>query len=285
MLILLLLLVCRPAAAEKAAVLVPDADWGIRTDLVELTQWLVADWIKERGVELLMPQEAAPSLTPDLRHCRAVDCASRYLDKLESVDYAVVTKISQSEQGNGGRIEVVLVSVDGERYSQAWPVGAAIELAIDAALTHAYTAFLSAQSKRKSNRKTEVEAQEVNLEAVTQPEPEVGNAQVAIDSYSDQPEPRSSAWNYIIGGGLLAGSVALLLPSIYVAARHDECKEEDKSGRCIRYYFGEFSIAELSLGVASLLTGTLFILFEPITVKSELSVGDGQGVIRLSGAF
>lgn len=284
---LFLLLVCEPAAAEKAAVLVPDAGGGIRTDLVELTQWLIADWIKDRGVELLMPQEAAPSLDPDLRLCRTADCASRYLNKLERVDYAVVSKLERSEQGEGGRIEIVLVSAGGERYSQVWPVGAAIELAIDAALTHAYTAFLSAQSKRNGNRNTEVEVQEVDLDAVTLPVPEARTARVTHDAYSDQPEPRSSVWNYLIGASLLAGSVALLVPSIYVAARHDDCKVEDPPGsnHCIRYHFGSTSIVELSLGAASLLTGAFFVLFDPITVESELSVGDGQGAIRLRGAF
>lgn len=281
---LLLLLVCRPVAAEKAVVLTPDTSGVIQSDLVELTQWLIADWLKERGVERLMPQDAAADLSPGLKQCRNADCASRYIESVGNTDYAIVTTLTQSGQGNGIRIEIILVSRDGTKYSQDWPVGEAIESAVDAALTHVYTAFLSDQSERNADQKMPIGEREADLDTVVQPEPVKNDADTAIDSHSDQAD-RSSVWNYIIGASFIAGSVPLFVAPIYVAANQGKVVDTDEWERHKTYDFGGVSVVELSLAGALLLTGAFFTLFEPITVEGELSVGDGRGVVRLKGSF
>jgi hypothetical protein len=287
--------ISRPAMAEKATILAPHADAAIDAQLVELTLWLIADWFKERDVERIMPDEAAAQMPQNVKPCREESCALVYLQNVSGADCAIVTTLFAREGGSEVKeIKVTMISRDGQKFEQAWPVAEAIEFSVDAALTQVYTAFLRSQSEMSAARETRVKVEETEpSNGAIQPKPESArNANNApADLYDEFPETKTSIWNYIIGGSLLAGSMPLIIPPIIMAINDGKCSQKDdfyepeKSGHCVIYFFGPQSIVLLSLGTVVAATGSFFLIFAPITVKAELSVGDGQAAIRFRGGF
>jgi hypothetical protein len=285
-----ILLISKPATAENAAILAPHADAAIDAELVELTLWLIADWFRERDVGRIMPEEAAPQLPQNVKRCREEACALVYLQNLKGADCAIVTTLTAREGSTAAKeIKVTMISRDGQKFEQAWPVTETIELSVDAALTQVYTAFLQAQSEMSAARVTQVKVEETEPSVrAAQPKPEstISANNAPTDLYKDVPETKTSIWNYIIGGGLLAGSIPLIIPPIIMAINDGKCYHADKNGDCVdRYSFGAQSIVLLSLGSVLAATGSFFLIFAPITVTTELSAGDKQAVIRFRGGF
>lgn len=131
------------ASAESAAVFIPYTDHVTDLRLANHTLDLVAKWLKERGVDVILPEQAAELLPPDFRYCRQAECALGYLRYLKA-DYAVLSTVHghPNEQG-ASAIGVCLMTSDGSKYEENWPVTESIWLSVDAALTRAYTRFLS----------------------------------------------------------------------------------------------------------------------------------------------
>ncbi|MBN1652849.1 MAG: hypothetical protein JXA30_03655 [Deltaproteobacteria bacterium] len=269
--------------AEKAAVLPPYADRAIEPEQVELITWLVADWLRERGVEPIMPKNAESELSLEPRQCRKTDCVPSYLKRIQEAEYAVVTTLASGTAGNGvALVTIAFVDGDGKSYEQEWPAGEQIELAVDAALTHGFTAFLKAQSEIVAVR---AETNESKPAPIVESRPAADPTSAEIEPLDEHSEDQASVWNYVLGASLLAGSVPLILFPAITAIKDGECWERDPWDRCNRFFFGTRSIVLLALGGASLVAGSVFVLFTPITVQGELSIEDGQGVIRLGGRF
>lgn len=134
------------ASAESAAIFIPYTDRQTDLRLANQTLDLVAKWLKERGVDVILPEQAAEQLPPDLRYCRQEGCARGYLRYLNKVDYAVLSTVHGHPKEKGASaIGVCLMAGDenGNKYEETWPVTESIWLSVDAALTRAYTRFLS----------------------------------------------------------------------------------------------------------------------------------------------
>jgi hypothetical protein len=130
------------AYAESAAVFIPYTDQQTDLRLANQTLDLVAKWLKERGVDVILPEQAAEQLPSDFRYCRQEECALGYLRYLK-VDYAVLSAVhGQPKQKGASAVSVCLMTSEGNKYEENWPVTESIWLSVDAALTRAYTRFL-----------------------------------------------------------------------------------------------------------------------------------------------
>ncbi len=131
------------AAAETVAVLTPSTERGVEKDLVTHSLQVVARWLAERGLQVAMPERTAPRVPPHLRDCRRRECALAYLEHLDGVDSCVLTHLRPWDGAPGpSEIDVTFVTRDGHQYRESWPVVDSTALALDAALTHAYTRYL-----------------------------------------------------------------------------------------------------------------------------------------------
>lgn len=140
---LLALLAAGTARAETAAVLTPFTEEPVSDEVRGQTLDLVADWLRERGIEVVMPADAAPQLPPDLRHCRQERCALGYMQYIKQADYAVLTSVWGQSRGTGATgVSLTFLTRDGQRYDESWAITESLALSVDAALTHAYTSFL-----------------------------------------------------------------------------------------------------------------------------------------------
>jgi hypothetical protein len=140
---LLVLIPARPARAETAAVLTPFTEDGVTADLGQRCLQLAATWLGERGIEVVLPADAANRLPPDIRYCRKDDCALSYMQHLRDVDYAVLISIWGHPRGTGATgVSLTFLTRDGQRYDESWAITESLALSVDAALTHAYTNFL-----------------------------------------------------------------------------------------------------------------------------------------------
>jgi hypothetical protein len=130
------------AFAENSAVFIPFSDQGAGMRQADQMVDLIAKWLGERDIDVILPEQAAESLPSDLRYCRKEDCALNSL-KFLSVDYVILSSIQSDSKGKGPIvITLCLLTPAGQKYEQSWTVRESLWLAIDAALTRVYTNFL-----------------------------------------------------------------------------------------------------------------------------------------------
>jgi hypothetical protein len=130
------------ASAESAAVLMPYTRQASELQLADQVLDSIAKWLKERGIEVVLPEQAAQQLPSDLRYCRKDDCAFGYLQQMK-VDYAVLSAVqAPATQKSVGNIHICILTRDKQKYEKSWAITESIWLSVDAALTHVYTSFL-----------------------------------------------------------------------------------------------------------------------------------------------
>ena len=93
-----------------------------------------------------------------------------------------------------------------------------------------------------------------------------------------------SPLNWLIGGGLALGGVALLVSPLQTLATEGECVDLIENVGCVeRVRFGPLSGVLLSLGIASLAAAVVFDVVAPIRVNVQ--VGTEAGMVQLEGRF
>jgi len=89
-------------------------------------------------------------------------------------------------------------------------------------------------------------------------------------STSDNHDSRA-ALNYVLAAALLGVSLPFLANASYAAATHGDCVgSRDARGFCAeRVVFGPLFFVSLGIGIAAAVSGSAFLLFEPIHTTSE----------------
>ncbi len=279
-LLVVALLAPRPARAETAAVLTPFAEEPVTDETAERCLKLVADWLGERGIEVVLPADAALHMPAGLRECSQEQCALEYMQYVEKADYAVLTAIWGQSRGSGATgVSLTFLTRDGQRYDESWAVTESLALSVDAALTHAYTSLLRGPTSEQTATPTTAPAtpgsdpespgdsRPADASASTD-----ARASAVIDPFDedDGDGAAPSTWNYLLGGTLIAASIPLIAIPVFTAAKQGECYEQLGDGRCSRYYFGTQSSLLLTAGVLSLAGGTSLLIFTPISSGGDL---------------
>ena len=292
-LLVIALLGPRLAHAETAAVLTPSTEEPVTDETADRCLKLVAEWLGERGIEVVLPTDAALHLPAGLKECNQEQCALEYLRYIEKADYAVLTAIWGQARGSGATgVNLTFLTRAGQRYDERWAVTESLALSVDAALTHAYTSFLRGPSSMETATSATAPAATPATNPTPPAEPRPSDAytpaeadgSTVIDPLDEEnrDDPSPSAWNYLLGGTLIAASIPLIAFPLAMYALDGECYKQDKANRCRRYYFGPLSEVSLTAGVISLTSGTTLLIFAPISSSSELP---DSAALTLVGTF
>lgn len=111
----------------------------------------------------------------------------------------------------------------------------------------------------------------------------VPTASLTTESASARSTTQPSAWNYVVGGALAAGAVALAIDPIRNAAQSGECvgSKDDVRNCGERVFFGRRSIGLTVAATALLLGSGYFFAFRPIHVEVDASPQHAQARLRL----
>jgi hypothetical protein len=264
----------------------PYTDRPADLKLADQTLDSVATWLRERDIDVILPEQAAERLPSDLRYCRQEECAHSYIQYLE-VDYAVLSTVRGHPKAKGSAdISVSLVTRDEKKFQESRAISESLWLSVDAALTHVYSDFLSAitalpetepnatvssqgqpstRASDPSANALQVSHEAVSPGAVAIPTSEASGASdrpALHDSPNDVDKPKASPWNYVLGGIFAAAAVPLIAVPVVGLAKQNDCNQSDTStcpsGSGLR------NVALLTGGAVALAAGAFFLLVRPI---------------------
>lgn len=308
------------AAAQSCAMLPPGAaPEGPPAPAAdrEAAAHAAASALTSEGLTVIPTEDAQRRLSGQpFEECADIDCAPRVVEAL-GVDFVVLVTV-WAPRGRPTTVVVTFVGASGSAAGDA-PVEGDVAGAVRAALTIARQRWQTGQmgylvvSSEPTGATVELDGRAIGQTPLRQLAM-AGERQlrVVLDDHVafertvvihpgqersveatlapvvDEPtlpvtreEPHFVNW--IIGGGLALGGVALLVSPIHTLARLGEC-EETTGGLCTRgVRFGAQSGVLLGLGLAALTAGIVWVIAQPITATVEVSP-DSAG-LRLQGMF
>ena len=97
-------------------------------------------------------------------------------------------------------------------------------------------------------------------------------------------DSRPSEWNWVIGGGLIAGGLVTLISPIHTLAVEGECVSSPRPGFCATsYQFGPRSVALTVVGLAAVAGGAVWWALQPIRVGVSADASSAR--LSLEGSF